>query len=424
MKKKRKKRKEEEKKKESEGEIPLKYWMKEFEDYPLSYLTLPGTHNSHAYKFQWAFSFISNFAVNQHWDIYLQLKNGARCLDIRVGQNSNGDIVCAHRFLVSVKFEKVMKHVAKYLNKYPSEIVMLRVKCESGWKKNPPKLSQLVEIAKKHVGNRLAPCINDQNYVKGILDMKIKDLLAKQWNVILFYEFNYNEYQLVTSWNQTRSELPKPLLHNIVNWIRNIPDNKKEVREELKNDIDVADAVIDVEDNDRVEPGSTVTAKEEETKINENTIPLISEKENKTDEMAMVPKPTHIDGNINLNLNTNVNAKGEYQALPVIEKDVSVNTAEKKKWYLVSSQTTAKFTLTYVLHQLMHGVFGLRCDVEFVNGQVMKELTGQLIHKVNVIECDFLHPLLVRKIVNVNKYYCGFIDSNEIDEAEDEQLLL
>jgi len=416
-----KKKKEEERKKESEGQIPLKCWMKEFVDYPLSYLTLPGTHNAHAYKFQWAFSFISNFAVNQHWDIYRQLKNGARCLDIRVGQNSNGDIVCAHRFFVSVKFEKVMKHVAKYLNKYPTEIVMLRVKCESGWKNDPPKVNQLVEIAKKHVGHRLAPLIHDQNYSKGILDMKIKDLLTKQWNVILFYEFQCNEYQLVTSWNQTRSELPKPLLHNIVNWIQDIPDNKKALREQFMEKLDVADTIIDVENNDHIEPFSTSAIKEEEFKTNETMTPLICKKE---DEMAITPKPTHADADIKSNLSTQVKTKEKYQALPTIENDVCVTTTESKKWYLVSGQITAKFTLGYILHQLMHGVFGLRCDVEFVNGQVMKELTGQLIHKVNVIECDFLHPLLVRKIVNVNKYYCGFIDSNEIDETEDEQLLL
>ncbi|ETO20089.1 hypothetical protein RFI_17129 [Reticulomyxa filosa] len=72
-------------KKEVHGQMPLKCWMKQFEQFPLSYLTLPGTHNAHAYKFKWVVSFLSNFAVNQHWDVYRQLKNGARCLDIRVG---------------------------------------------------------------------------------------------------------------------------------------------------------------------------------------------------------------------------------------------------------------------------------------------------------------------------------------------------
>ncbi|ETO28414.1 hypothetical protein RFI_08713 [Reticulomyxa filosa] len=232
--------------KENDGQVPLKCWMKEFEDIPLSYLTLPGTHNAHAYKFKWVFSFLSNFTINQHWDIYRHLKGSLSITNnflkkkkkkklsdvqkVLCWQYPNGDIVCAHRFFVSVKFEKVMKHVGKYLNKYPSEIVILRVKCENGWKSNPPTVNQLIEIAKKYVGNRLAPFTSDANYSKALLDMKIKDLLARQWNVILFYEFEYNEYQMVTSWLHTQSELPKPLLYNIVEWIQGIPDNKKAFR--------------------------------------------------------------------------------------------------------------------------------------------------------------------------------------------------
>ncbi|ETO20766.1 hypothetical protein RFI_16451 [Reticulomyxa filosa] len=297
-----------------------------------------------------------------------------------------------------------MKHVGKYLNKYPSEIVILRVKCEKGWKQNPPTLIQLVEIIEQQVGNRLAPIVNDHGCNGNILDMRITDLLAKQWNVILFYEFAFNEYQMVTSWLQTQSELPKPLLRNIVSWIEGLPDNKKIFRPLYFGSENQPDC-------------SEHSGKETKKELTPQQIEIVGSVEDKT-EMNIQKR--------SLEVTLNICTKECYPTVTMEAKitDTANGCQCKKHWYLVNAQVTAKFTPLYVFHQLLHGLFGLRCDVEFVTGQILRGLTQQMIHKVNIIECDFLHPLLVRKIINVNKYYCGFIEMDQIDESEDEQLLL
>ena len=103
--------------------------------------------------------------------------------------------------------------------------------------------------------------------------------------------------------------------------------------------------------------------------------------------------------------------------------------------YLANAQTTARLTCAYVMHQVIHGMFGTRSDVEFMNAVLMKRIDRDLIHKVNIIEMDFLHPLFVQKILDCNAFYCQCehangnanvnvnmnMNMNEKDYAEEEE---
>merc|ERR1711933_103945 len=124
----------------------------------LNALTLPGTHNAHSYKLRRGISFVDNLARCQNLSIYRQLRNGARCLDIRLC-NFKNELWCAHGKCNTVTFMEIMIQTLRFVKEYPSEIVILRAKTEWDWRHTPNN-----PVRRKDVINVIEQCDDAMKY--------------------------------------------------------------------------------------------------------------------------------------------------------------------------------------------------------------------------------------------------------------------
>lgn len=207
-------------------------WMNDnFREYPLSSLTLIGSHNAHSFSFHSAFSFVHNFAQCQSLSIYQQLRMGSRSLDIRLCnvKNAEIEIFCAHSTFLTVKLSDIILQTKRFLDEYPSEIVVFRCKTEWIWKTrkyNPVTKSDIYRVFKQC--DALSYCAPIMDEYENILQMTIGELSEKKWNIIIFHEFVFNEYELQTSWNITRSYKPMKLMENCIQWMRDVSNEDEE----------------------------------------------------------------------------------------------------------------------------------------------------------------------------------------------------
>lgn len=99
-------------------------WMAAIPDeLPLSEVTMPGTHNTIA-------RYGGVYAECQSWTLSSQLRAGVRFLDMRV-RHINGNLTLHHG--VSYQwghFGQVLEGVSEFLQEYPSETVLMRLKEE------------------------------------------------------------------------------------------------------------------------------------------------------------------------------------------------------------------------------------------------------------------------------------------------------
>ena len=79
------------------------------------------------------------------------------------------------------------------------------------------------------------------------------------------------------------------------------------------------------------------------------------------------------------------------------------DNVDNKTFYLLSGQITANpKNVKYLLHQLVSGCYGTKWDVEFVNYQVLNNISDEEYFRVNVWDMDFLHPKIVQRIIEAN----------------------
>lgn len=91
-------------------------------------ISIPGTHDSGAYKFWPAVSLISQC---QKWNIEEQLNTGIRFFDIRCKKNSNGKFGIWHDFVDQVlSFDDVIGVILRFLKSNPSEGIVMRLSNE------------------------------------------------------------------------------------------------------------------------------------------------------------------------------------------------------------------------------------------------------------------------------------------------------
>lgn len=94
----------------------------------ISELSIPGTHDSMAYRSDLAF--IDNTRT-QTMNLQQQLESGIRYLDIRVKDNGNNNFVLHHGIVyLGFSFDYVLQELQKFLNQNPSETVFMRIKQE------------------------------------------------------------------------------------------------------------------------------------------------------------------------------------------------------------------------------------------------------------------------------------------------------
>ncbi|XP_077405587.1 1-phosphatidylinositol phosphodiesterase-like [Vanacampus margaritifer] len=99
-------------------------WMASIPDErPLSEITMPGTHNTMAL-------YGGVYAECQTWSLGLQLRAGVRFLDVRV-RHVEGNLTIHHGVVYQhAHFGNVLEGVQDFLDSYPSETVLMRVKEE------------------------------------------------------------------------------------------------------------------------------------------------------------------------------------------------------------------------------------------------------------------------------------------------------
>ncbi|KAL4629557.1 hypothetical protein GN956_G17011 [Arapaima gigas] len=99
-------------------------WMAAIPDnWSLSEVTLPGTHNTMA--------LFGGFLVEcQSWSLSLQLEAGVRLLDVRL-RNVNGNLTVHHGMVYQhAHFGDVLQAVARFLHQQPTEVVLMRIREE------------------------------------------------------------------------------------------------------------------------------------------------------------------------------------------------------------------------------------------------------------------------------------------------------
>ncbi|WP_227478224.1 phosphatidylinositol-specific phospholipase C [Yersinia hibernica] len=106
----------------------MKNWMSHISDTQLlSQLSIPGTHDSASFRSN---VFGAGFTKTQSWNIREQLENGVRFLDARC--RLINDVFTMHHGAVFLKqqFGDVLNTCIDFLNKNPSEFILLSVKQE------------------------------------------------------------------------------------------------------------------------------------------------------------------------------------------------------------------------------------------------------------------------------------------------------
>ena len=121
---------------DSEALLKNKQWMKYVPDSKnLSLLSIPGSHDTMAYKISTdALGHIPGYGIfadvvrTQSMNLETQLNAGIRALDIRIGHN--GDDFRIHHGPIDLNsnFYETMTTINAFLDKYPSETVIMRLK--------------------------------------------------------------------------------------------------------------------------------------------------------------------------------------------------------------------------------------------------------------------------------------------------------
>lgn len=113
------------------SEIPQNYqtWMQKYvsDNQKVGDISLPGTHDSAAYKMNGISIFAAFWAKTQDWTITDQLNNGVRFLDLRVCE----DFTMHHGVAwVGENFPYHLNEIRQFLDKNPKEFVFVRIKDE------------------------------------------------------------------------------------------------------------------------------------------------------------------------------------------------------------------------------------------------------------------------------------------------------
>lgn len=99
-------------------------WMSRIPDHvSLAHITIPGTHNTMAHHG-------GDMAECQAWLLYSQLQAGIRYLDIRCRHYRNGLPIHHGLKYQHADFPMVLRETVRFLEEYPSEAIIMRVKKE------------------------------------------------------------------------------------------------------------------------------------------------------------------------------------------------------------------------------------------------------------------------------------------------------
>ena len=115
----------------------------------LNEMTIPGTHNSAAYKYAEGSHFLclrpaKMFVLCQDWTIETQLNNGIRFFDVRLVANGGYLYMFHGQCSLNMLFDEFLDTVANFLNDHPTEAVLVKYQKAHG----PKQLSDFIQAFK------------------------------------------------------------------------------------------------------------------------------------------------------------------------------------------------------------------------------------------------------------------------------------
>lgn len=194
-------------------------WMSRLPDYvkhkDLKDITLPGTHDSGAYKImglnpliqkngilgslmffmhaiglldrlvkRWPFK---NWAITQKQHVKGQLESGIRFLDIRIGKSMDGKLAAAHTLLCS-PLNDVFRDIKQFTNEHQEEIVVARIKIDRPYKDliTNQDMQKLNSMMQKTFGDTILK--QDENTT-------IHNMIKAGKKVKFYGDFNAEQYE-------------------------------------------------------------------------------------------------------------------------------------------------------------------------------------------------------------------------------------
>ncbi|KAH0479416.1 MAG: hypothetical protein KVP17_004834 [Porospora cf. gigantea B] len=175
----------------------LSTWMALFPEWRVWDVTFPGSHNSATYTRERIVTgkataivlpFLKKFIYCQDKAVYDQLCVGVRFFDLRVRKakanslNNEDPPWCAHAGYNTIALTTALAHIRQFLQKNPSEVVILSVRRDAGSTKKGCEVSVLEADfwLCKELRTYLGRCLG--------ANTTVGELVARRQNVIYFYE--------------------------------------------------------------------------------------------------------------------------------------------------------------------------------------------------------------------------------------------
>ncbi|KAF4944336.1 hypothetical protein FGADI_12754 [Fusarium gaditjirri] len=169
----------------------LHRWMHELhDDWPLTLLSIPGTHNSPT-----CYTALPSVRC-QAVDVLEQLKNGVRFLDVRVSVSPNDDqLALVHSvFPISLTgtkyFKDMLEDIYKFLDENSSETIIMSIKREGTGRGNDEQL-----------GKYLKHSYVDKRRSRWWTEPKIPTLGGARGRIVIVRRFNLDSEMKKTCWD-------------------------------------------------------------------------------------------------------------------------------------------------------------------------------------------------------------------------------
>lgn len=191
-------------------DMQTRSWMSDIADErDVSLINIPGTHDSCTYRASQREGL--GFVKTQNMSLDEQLENGCRFLDIRVRRYNNKFVIHHGKYYLHLNFDDVVKACTSFLNKNPSECIMMSIKEECSSHNSSKSVQEVFE----DYYYRSPSTWFVENYIPKLKDVRGKILLLRRFKITegslpLGIDFKFEDN---TSFKYTFN---KPLKHELV----------------------------------------------------------------------------------------------------------------------------------------------------------------------------------------------------------------
>lgn len=170
-------------------------WMSKIPDSTnLTLISIPGSHDSCAYAFEYKYKFLLSFILfnvqTQSWNITQQLYSGLRYFDLRPA--GNGDIYHG-KYKTKTTLNEVFSDFINFLNKYKTEGLVVRVQFQRRQCKNN-NFKKCIQESIYSIFEKYKKYLDNSGYVPTMGTLRGKIFLLvdafKYKNNIIFFENN------------------------------------------------------------------------------------------------------------------------------------------------------------------------------------------------------------------------------------------